>query len=419
MLHIQSIRWSKMFRQSALGGILCMRAICSPVLADNLPEAEANRSEVPAVTQTSKNASLTYPGDSSAEVHQFLEETLAEYQEGQFPLQNVLVTGRVSRNTSKYVPGKSETPPTPFWHDFTFVTKDRVRRFQHGYTETIAGKSKEVTLYRHLDDEAIYKLDGSSLALYPLNQVDRSWGNLNFDMGIFSMPYDPGQSTWCSIGEFLDLAKERVHNDWPEFSNNKYRLSCVRDDQKILVQYVRGENHSENNQGDTTGVQFSRREGCLPERIFHQFGTPQSGLHHTCESTIHNSEVAPGVFYPQTATSLNFVGGKGPVKDGGAGWSRHDLEVKNVQVGDFECDPNLLTVKGLPIPPGTNVEDRRTVPIKSYTYGRSPVDESVLNQQLRPAPSNFRFRLIASVLTLIGFAVIVIRSQRMAENRNS
>lgn len=401
-----AIAWRRPSHSAVWGAILS--------LALSARFAWSQDSHVESVRPPEADAALSFPGNAREAMIRFLDDTLDQYQIGQKPLENVLVQGKLSREATRNVLGKSQDIPEPRWQPFKYAVKNGIKRFERGYTQWTSEGGQDMTIYRHLDGDAICKLDGKSLAMYPLDDVDRRWEALTYEIAMFQMPYDAGDRQWCSLTAFLEKTKDRLNSHWENFDNEAYVLKCVRQNGVIHISYEIGPDAHPDFQGDFSGVWIDSRFGYSPVRVHHSYGKADGPVLNSCDATVQYQEISPGVFYPKTATSLTVLGGTNPLKNGSAGTVRNDLMVETVQFGDFECDEDLLTVKGLPIPVGTNIEDYRSTPAKTYTFGRAPIEDSVLNQQLRPARPWLTARLLLSVAVIALLIIACLGVKRPA-----
>lgn len=324
------------------------------------------------------------PGPATGAVVQFLERIWDGYRESNRPLESMLIKGRVSRVERRWSPEIEPqtliTMPPESWNSFQLVHKDGRRRYEQDY---VTSNTKPLRVYRIMDTEGIYKLDGNALYISGLENMKDVWADLdgsvlNFEQVFDGIKYVPIVET-CQ--HLIDQLEGRVPNN--VWEPDERRLRCTDRGGVLTVEKIEGPAIPSERSGYWHSFSVDSNRGFrLVARSRHSGGTGR-GLDYAETATLELEEPATGIFVP--FRGVQFVATLGTVdqREGSAAWIREDFQVDEVKFGDFKYDDALLSWKALPIPKGAYVEDRRVDPPLTFRFGEAPLDQQILDGALR------------------------------------
>lgn len=306
---------------------------------------------------------LVAPGPDAPKVIEFLERILDGRREADRPLTNLIVHGRFSRVDRAWSAGiadqNPETMPEPQWCKFMVVHKDRKRRSEREYYRHADGKSEKIVLYRLMDNEGFYKLDGTTLDITELADVEDRWADLEGTFLYFEQIFDGTEYVPMEIGlqHLIDQLSGKVEGD--VWNADERLLRCREDKGLLIVEKFEGPAVPKSRSGYTFSFTVDPGKGYRLVKRTRTAGGSGRGLYYREVVSLEIAEIGPKVFLPKSATSFTSTLGTIDRQDGAASWWKKDLEVTDVKFGDFDYDAKLFDWKSLPIPSGAHVEDRR------------------------------------------------------------
>lgn len=301
------------------------------------------------------------------------------------PLANVLIRGRVS-TVSAELGGNAELGK-PAWFPFSYVRKHGKARYEQDCAGVTNVRGSTRRVYRLDDGQSLYNLNTNSLDILTLRNKEFSWPMMVYDYDGFSIVKVGGQ--YAQVLPACQLTIDWLRTNSEDLKENGLRalkIVCREAEGQIVVETKNsGEFPDDTPVFNSFAVDPSK--GFQLVKSLEVLGGENLGIHTRREVSVEYKEIAPGVFHPWRATCYVTSGGSQAVKFSYAGRQRRDLEVRDVSFSDFSYDGNLFSAATLPIPIGAHIEDRRTEPYLTFTFGQGPLDEQILKQAaLRQTP---------------------------------
>lgn len=359
---------------------------------------------------------LVYPGDPPDKVVVFLTAIADQYDANQAVLKNLRLVGRISEITVRVDPSKpmvkntGDMPP-PAWQNFQLTYKDGKRRLDQDFRQATSDGPMDIKLARLFDGETQYKLDGLTLAIDAIEDPEFQW-MMGSAHSVFKGQLIRDYAKYSTVSilcrNHIDRIKglRDVKDGRPFFEHSGMILTCETDGNLATIRLAGGAYLAESH--------LDASKGFLVVSSQESTGKPTGALYFRQQSENSIREIAPGVYFPMMSSVFTSSLGSTLAKEGVAGWHRTDVNIQGIEFGDFDVEHDYFSPSTLKVPVGTLVADRRRTPQVSFTHGRAPITNEILEQSLaqRGGATSVRVRaalIVLNVAIVIALTVFLVR----------
>lgn len=331
---------------------------------------------------------LIAPGQDTDKVVSFLRRILEHQIAHQDALRNVRMRGRVSRVSAICGPrDRSTVDPHRFdadWCDFMYLKVGTQQRYEQDYVNSIGSQRKKERIFRLADGADFYRLNVNGLDIESWPTREDTWPTETIDFSIYELVDDGRglQTLTVTLTHLIDRLCRPSHDDY--FKKRNRFVRCYEENNLLVVDDACGPNTPELKRGSRFTFWIDPAKGYRVVASRSQSGAPGRGIFSTTESKNTFREHAPGVFVLSTGECILGHFGEPKNQQPQTGWTRCNLEVRDVAVGDFECDSNMFSADLLPIPLGTPVTDYRKKPPTSLLFGNERLSDQLRSQNSAP-----------------------------------
>lgn len=283
-------------------------------------------------------------GESPEELKAVIGCVLDGIKKNESALRNVWVTGTFLRGEGQGAPQKQVDSRLLKSYKFMYVVRGRDRRYEEEVSQLIGGLEEKCTGFIIMNAKGIYRLTRKQASILPLS--DRQWIGQTWSFSQFQLAY--GMGKYFPVTEFLALCLAQVRET--DGKNKEPTVMCSLADSLITITALPARRK------EFSMIEVDSAKAFMPVHLGHVLGDAGGPVFDHVECHIEYQQIAPSVFYPKKARRDIRVKGIAS----GNGWRHDELHVKDVKIGNFDCDASLFDPGKLPIPKDADILDYRT-----------------------------------------------------------
>lgn len=313
---------------------------------------------------------LTAPGPQLDAVEAFLNEIAEGFEKNNSAFATMRATGvyafhqTIDPDEEEPAPDAQEIPDEN-WLPFELIQRSDLRRFEVDYFYKQGGIRNRATAHRLMSVDGFYKLDQRMLYIADLSNIEESWADLISGPIQMEQAFD-GNQYQIVPNTCRGLIEKLTGRDRKRPWDSKFhRLRCLRQGSLLSVEQVETDAVPTDRGGYRFSFTVDASKGYRLVRSRRHAGGPGRGLNYTEASEFDVREVAPDAYFAMSGTTD--VASRGS-SDRRPGTIHRAYRIDTIHVGDFEYDDERFLWSSLPIPLGTQIEDRRVDPPLESTF---------------------------------------------------